>query len=177
MSGAIADQELMLEQQRLRSDTANAARAEEFRKGDEQVDRQEERIAHGSNIITPVIARKTARQRLIRARFTIYEFATDKVRMSVKMYDEDEWKKVSEGMYSHIAVQTKPGASGGQVPIKFTLSDSSAAEPAKYLKLAKRDGSVSTVRIKQQGAVGVGPMLKRDGGLDAFRFHRRREIV
>ncbi len=66
----------MLEQQRLRSDTANAARAEEFREGDKQVGRQEEQIAHASNIITPVIARKTARQRLIRTRFTIYEFAT-----------------------------------------------------------------------------------------------------
>ena len=39
--------------------------------------RQEEQIAHASNIITPVIARKTARQRLIRTSFTIYEFATD----------------------------------------------------------------------------------------------------
>ena len=68
----------MLEQQRLRSDTAYAARAEEFRADNEQVDRQEEQIAHASNIITPVIARKTARQRLIRARFTIYEFATDR---------------------------------------------------------------------------------------------------
>src|ERR1700730_13438846 len=80
MSGAIADQELMLEQQRLRSDTANAARAEEFREGDKQVGRQEEQIAHASNIITPVIAHKTARQRLIRTRFTIYEFATDSLR-------------------------------------------------------------------------------------------------
>jgi len=42
------------------------------------VGRQEEQIAHASNIITPVIARKTARQRLIRTRFTIYEFATDR---------------------------------------------------------------------------------------------------
>ena len=79
MSGAIADQELMLEQQRLRSDTANAARAEEFREGDKQVGRQEEQIAHASNIITPVIAHKTARQRLIRTRFAIYEFATDRL--------------------------------------------------------------------------------------------------
>ena len=62
LSGAIADQELMLEQQRLRSDTADAIRAEEFREGDEQVDRQEEQIAHASNLITPVIARKIARQ-------------------------------------------------------------------------------------------------------------------
>ena len=64
MSGAIVDQELMLEQQRLRSDTANAARAEEFREGDKQVGRQEEQIAHASNIIKPVIARKTARHGL-----------------------------------------------------------------------------------------------------------------
>ena len=54
----------MLEQQRLCSDTADAARAKEFREGNEQVDRQEERIAHASNIITPVIARKTAPQGL-----------------------------------------------------------------------------------------------------------------
>ena len=70
-------QELMLEQERLSCDPAHAARAEEFREGDKQVGRQEEQIAHASNIITPVIARKTARQRLIRTRFTIYEFATD----------------------------------------------------------------------------------------------------
>jgi hypothetical protein len=50
--------------QRLRSDTANAARAEEFREGDKQVGRQEEQIAHASNIIPPVIARKTARHSL-----------------------------------------------------------------------------------------------------------------
>jgi hypothetical protein len=84
MSGAMADQELMLEQQRLRSDTANAARAEEFREGDKQVGRQEEQIAHASNIVTPVIACKTAQQRLIRTRFTIYEFATDRIAMSAK---------------------------------------------------------------------------------------------
>lgn len=60
-SGAIADEELMLEQQRLRSDTADAARAEEFREGDQQVDRQEERIAHGSNVITLASFRQTAR--------------------------------------------------------------------------------------------------------------------
>ena len=60
MSGAIADQELMLEQQRLRSDTANAARAEEFREGNEQMDRQEEQIAHELKIITPANLHKTA---------------------------------------------------------------------------------------------------------------------
>ena len=61
LSGAIADQELMLEQQKLPSDTAGAARAEEFREGDEQVDRQEKQIAHGSHRTTPVIVRKAVR--------------------------------------------------------------------------------------------------------------------
>ena len=42
----------MLEQQRLRSDTADAARVEDFCEGDEQVNRQEEQIAHESNVIT-----------------------------------------------------------------------------------------------------------------------------
>jgi cytidylate kinase len=49
----------MLEQQRLRSDTADAARAEEFREGDKQVDRQEKQIAHESNVITSANLRKT----------------------------------------------------------------------------------------------------------------------
>ena len=39
-------QELMLEQERLSCDPARAARAEEFREGTEQMDRQEEQIAH-----------------------------------------------------------------------------------------------------------------------------------
>jgi hypothetical protein len=39
---------------------AGATRAEEFCKGDEQVTRQKERIAHESNIITPASLRKTA---------------------------------------------------------------------------------------------------------------------
>ena len=41
LSGAIADQELLLEQQRLRSNGADAAGAQEFRDGYEQVNREE----------------------------------------------------------------------------------------------------------------------------------------
>jgi hypothetical protein len=37
---------LMPEQERLSCDPAHAARAEEFREGNEQMDRQEEQIAH-----------------------------------------------------------------------------------------------------------------------------------
>lgn len=59
LSGAIADQKLMLEQQRFRGDGADATRAEEFREGDKQVDRQEEQIAHESNVITAANLRKT----------------------------------------------------------------------------------------------------------------------
>jgi len=53
-------QELMLEQERLSCDPAHAARAEEFREGNEQMDRQEEQIAHELKIITPANLHKTA---------------------------------------------------------------------------------------------------------------------
>jgi hypothetical protein len=46
LSGAIADQELMFEQERFSYDLARAAQTEEFREGHEQMDRQEEQIAH-----------------------------------------------------------------------------------------------------------------------------------
>ena len=42
------------------SDRAHAARAEEFHEGNEQMDRQEEQIAHGLKIITPPNLHKTA---------------------------------------------------------------------------------------------------------------------
>ena len=51
----------MLEQQGFRHDGAGATRAEKFREGDEQVDRQEKQIAHESNVITSANLRKTAR--------------------------------------------------------------------------------------------------------------------
>src|ERR1700736_3539243 len=53
-------QELMPEQERLSCDPAHAARAEEFREGNEQMDRQEEQIAHELKIITPANLHKTA---------------------------------------------------------------------------------------------------------------------
>src|SRR6266851_3671737 len=70
LSGAIADQELMLEQERLSGDPARAARAEEFREGNEQMDRQEEQIAHELKIITPANLHKTAPQRRSTPKFT-----------------------------------------------------------------------------------------------------------
>ena len=63
LSGAIADQELMFEQERFSCDLARAARAEEFREGHEQMDRQEEQIAHELKIIMPADLCKTAPQR------------------------------------------------------------------------------------------------------------------
>jgi hypothetical protein len=50
----------MFEQERFSSDLARAARAEEFREGDEQMDRQEQQIAHELEIIMPVNLHKTA---------------------------------------------------------------------------------------------------------------------
>ena len=69
LSGAIADQELMLEQQRLRSDPADATRAEELREGDEQVNRQDEQITHEPNVITLANLRKSTSQGLFRLEF------------------------------------------------------------------------------------------------------------
>jgi hypothetical protein len=58
----------MFEQERFSCDLARAARAEEFREGHEQMDRQEEQIAHELKIMMPANLRKTAPQRLIYAK-------------------------------------------------------------------------------------------------------------
>ena len=42
LSGTIADENLLLEQQRLGGNSTGATRAEQFREGDEQVDREEQ---------------------------------------------------------------------------------------------------------------------------------------
>ena len=51
----------MLEQKGFRGKGADATRTQEFRQGDKQVERQEEQIAHESNIITAANPCKTAR--------------------------------------------------------------------------------------------------------------------
>jgi hypothetical protein len=63
-------QELMLEQERLSCDPVHAARAEEFREGNEQMDRQEEQIAHKLKIITPANLHMTAPWRRFTPKFT-----------------------------------------------------------------------------------------------------------
>ena len=63
LSGAIADQELMFEQERFSYDLARSARAEEFRECHEQMDRQEEQIAHELETILPANLHKTAPRR------------------------------------------------------------------------------------------------------------------
>jgi hypothetical protein len=68
-SGAIADQELMLEQERLSHHPARAARAEEFREGNEQMDRQEEQITHELQIIMLANLHKTAPERRFARQF------------------------------------------------------------------------------------------------------------
>src|SRR6266852_4875537 len=74
LSGAIADQELMLEQERLSGDPARAARAEEFREGNEQMDRQEEQIAHELKLSRRPICTRLHTIAAIHAK--IYQFAT-----------------------------------------------------------------------------------------------------
>ena len=50
--GAIADQQLMFKQERLSRDASRTTRAEQFHQGDEQMDRQDEQIAHDWLITT-----------------------------------------------------------------------------------------------------------------------------
>ncbi len=72
LSRAITDQDLVLEQQRLRSDGTYATWPEEFHKGDQQVDSEHEEVAHGVNRIMTTSARKTAPHGRIPS---YYEFA------------------------------------------------------------------------------------------------------
>ena len=46
MSGTIADQQLMFEQQRFRDEGAGATSAQQLRKGDKQVDGEDQKFAH-----------------------------------------------------------------------------------------------------------------------------------
>jgi len=58
--GLAADQKLMLEQDGLSCKPSHASRAEQFREGNEQMDRQDEQIAHEGKIITAANLHKTA---------------------------------------------------------------------------------------------------------------------
>ena len=49
LSGAIADEQLVLQQQRLCGDGAYATRAEQLREGHEEVDREDDEVAHVAN--------------------------------------------------------------------------------------------------------------------------------
>ena len=60
----------MLEQQRFRGNGANSTGTQEFRAGDEQMDRHDEQIAHGSNVITLANRCKTALYGLLELIFT-----------------------------------------------------------------------------------------------------------
>ena len=62
LAGAIANQQLMLEWQRFCGNSSGATRAEEFRKNYEQMNREEQQIAHKSNGITLAKLRKTGRE-------------------------------------------------------------------------------------------------------------------
>lgn len=49
LSGAIADEQLVLQEQRLGGDCADATWAKQLRKSDEKVDREDDEIAHIAN--------------------------------------------------------------------------------------------------------------------------------
>ena len=71
--GTIADQQLVLEHERLGGDGADAAGAKQLREGDHQVDGEDEEFAHAANRTMFVRARKTVARRRIASQ---YEFAT-----------------------------------------------------------------------------------------------------
>jgi len=73
MPGAIADEQLVLEQQGLGGDGADATGAEELRNGDQQVDGKNEDVAHRVERTITAGTRKTARRVWISSD---YEFAT-----------------------------------------------------------------------------------------------------
>jgi hypothetical protein len=62
LPGAIADEQLVLEQQRLRGDGADAAGAKELRKGDQQVDGKDEDCSRRANRTITASACKAARR-------------------------------------------------------------------------------------------------------------------
>jgi hypothetical protein len=55
------NQQLVLEKQRLGGDGANTTGAEEFGDRDDEVNREDEEVAHRRNATIPTILRKTAR--------------------------------------------------------------------------------------------------------------------
>ena len=73
MPGAVADEQLVLEQQGLGGDGADATGAKELRKGDQQVDGQDEDFSHRANRTITTGTFKTPRGVRIASH---YEFAT-----------------------------------------------------------------------------------------------------
>ena len=76
MPGAITDEQLVLEQQGLGGDGADAIGAKELRKGDQQVDGKDEDFSHRANRTITARACKAARRAPIASH---YEFATHRV--------------------------------------------------------------------------------------------------
>jgi hypothetical protein len=62
LPGAIADEQLVFEQQRLGGDGADAAGAKELREGDQQVDGKDEDLSHRANRTMTASACKAARR-------------------------------------------------------------------------------------------------------------------
>jgi hypothetical protein len=73
LPGAVADEQLVLKQQGLGGDGADATGAEELREGDQQVDGKDEDVSHRANRTMTAGARKTARRMRIAS---LYKFAT-----------------------------------------------------------------------------------------------------
>jgi hypothetical protein len=76
LPGAIADEQLVFEQQRLGGDGADAAGAKELREGDQQVDGKDEDFPHRANRTMTASACKAARRVRIASH---WEFATHRL--------------------------------------------------------------------------------------------------
>jgi hypothetical protein len=88
------------------------------------------------------------------------------VHLAASCHDDDEWKKIKSGVYSHLAIETKPGPGGAQVPGRVHLTDSKVSHKAeRFLTLRKRDGSVERVPFITPTTMAIG---KRES-LDVFK--------
>ena len=118
LPGAITDEQLVLEQQRLGGDGADAAGAKELREGDQQVDGKDEDFTHRANRTTTASACKAARRVRIASHC---EFATHRLWNSCP--DDQQ----SQAKWSHAKLTALYGAAAsGMGSAVFTVRGATA---------------------------------------------------
>jgi hypothetical protein len=93
-----------------------------------------------------------------------FDDSKQQIHLHGQCHDMDEQKKINAGLYSHLAVDHDQSGT----PVHVRLTDSAHSPAATHLKLAKRDGSVSMVKIRAGGGNAVSPLNKREE-LDPFK--------